>query len=77
MLVEAVIMDGADSRTPIAALSVSSAAAFRFVVFLTGDTRFVTITPPSCVSTVRIARWACMAHPSHFNYITVSRTFRN
>jgi hypothetical protein len=67
MLAEAGIADGADSSTTIAALSVSSDApfaAFRLVVFLTGDTRFVTITPPSCVSTVGVAGWACMAHPS-------------
>src|SRR5882762_5071493 len=67
MPVEAVIADGADSRTTIAALSVRSdapLAAFRLVVFFTGDTRFVTITPPSCVSTVGIAGWAWMAHPA-------------
>jgi len=68
--------DGADSRTPIAALSVNSAAAFRLVVFLTGDTRFVTITPPSSVSTVGIAAWG-MFTPPHLDYITVSRAFRN
>jgi hypothetical protein len=60
------IADGADSNITIAALSVSGGAAlaaFRFVVFLTGDSRFVTITPPSCV-TFGVAGWIARPAPS-------------
>jgi len=75
MLVEAVISDGADSRTTIAALSVNSAAAFRLVVFLTGI-RVSNHHSAFVCESVGIAAWG-MFHPPHLDYITVSRHSRN
>jgi hypothetical protein len=71
------IADGADSNITIAALSVicgAAPAAFRFVVFLTGDSRFVTITPPSYVT---FGVRGGVPTPRAFDYITILHTFRN
>jgi hypothetical protein len=66
--VETAVIGCAESRTTFAALSVglgaAVAAVFRLVVFLLGDTRFVTITSSSVFAYCWGRRVECITRPA-------------